>query len=180
MGVEVVGFETVEAPVEIVASSVRDNVTEEKENGKVDEASPPKKSHEPIKFGSHVDEPVKKEANGVASSDAANFPKDAADEWPAQKQVHSFFLVRFRQYDDPKIMSKLDQAALETEKRNQARFKITEQLKAKRVSFVNSFKWRYSVDFFSSSYFNMFYKIERLEGLVFLHCGFSFRLVGMS
>ena len=123
MGVEVVGFEMVQGPVESVTIG-------DKENGKLDQGP---RSHEPIQFGSHGEEPVKEAENGVSAE--ANFPKDAVDEWPAQKQTHYFYLIRYRPYDDPKIKSKIDQAAIENEKKTQARFKITEQLKAKRVSF---------------------------------------------
>ncbi|XP_060669006.1 proton pump-interactor 1 [Ziziphus jujuba] len=122
MGVEVVGFEMVEGPVETVTGGDKP-VLHEKENGKLDQAP------ETIKFGSHGEELVKEEENGVSDS---NFPRDAVDEWPAPKQIHSFYLIRYRPYDDPKIKAKIDQAAIEIEKRTQARLKITDALKAKR------------------------------------------------
>lgn len=127
MGVEVAGFEMVQGPVETV--TVGDNsVLHEKENGKLDEGL---RSHEPIQFGSHGEEPVKEEQNGLSE---VKLPKDAVDEWPAPKQIHYFYFIRYRPYDDPKIKAKIDQAAIEVEKRTQARIKITDQLKAKRVS----------------------------------------------
>lgn len=125
MGVEVAGFEMVQGPVETVA--VGDgSVLHEKENGKLDQGL---SSHEPIQFGSHGEEPAKEDENGVAD---AKLPKDAVDEWPAPKQIHSFYFVRYRPYDDPKIKAKIDQASTESEKRTQARLKITDQLKARR------------------------------------------------
>ena len=127
MGVEVVGFEMVEGPVETLTGGDK-SVLHEKENGKLDQGTG---QNETIKFGSHGEEPIKEEENGVSD---ANFPKDAVDEWPAPKQIHSFYFVRYRPFDDPKIKAKIDQAAIEIEKRTQARLKITDALKAKRVS----------------------------------------------
>lgn len=125
MGVEVAGFEMVQGPVESVTAG-DSSVLHEKENGKLDQGP---RSHEPIQFGSHGEVPAKEEENGVVD---AIPPKDAVDEWPAPKQIHSFYFVRYRPYDDPKIKVKIDQASIESEKRIQARLKITDQLKAKR------------------------------------------------
>ncbi|KAL5564388.1 hypothetical protein UlMin_027552 [Ulmus minor] len=125
MGVEVAGFDMVEAPVEIVTGGDNSGLAE-KENGKLHQGQI---SHEPIKFGSHGEEPVKETENGISD---ANFPKDAVDEWPAPKQIHSFYFIRYRPYDDPKIKAKIDLASIEVEKRTQARLKITDALKAKR------------------------------------------------
>ncbi|KAK4576772.1 hypothetical protein RGQ29_027349 [Quercus rubra] len=127
MAVEVVGFEMIQAPVEIVAEEdTVATVLHGKENGILDQGPG---LEEPIKFGSHGDEPVKVEGNDVSD---ANFPKDAVDEWPAPKQIHSFYFVRYRPFDDPKIKAKIDQADKEIQRKNQARFQITEALKAKR------------------------------------------------
>ncbi|KAJ6332977.1 hypothetical protein OIU77_008935 [Salix suchowensis] len=125
MGVEVVAPEMVQAPIDGV-SEVDKSVLHEKENGKLGKVSG---LTEPIQFGSHGEEPVK--AEGIDVTDA-NLPKDAVDEWPAPKQVHSFYFVTYRPYDDPKIKAKIDQAEKEIQKRNQSRFQITEELKAKR------------------------------------------------
>ncbi|KAJ7948661.1 proton pump-interactor 1-like [Quillaja saponaria] len=125
MAVEVAGFEMVQGPVDNVTEGDK-SVLHEKENGKLDQE--PGVS-EPIKFGSHGDEPVKE---GKDVSDA-NIPKDAVDEWPAPKQIHSFYFVRLRPYDDPKIKAKIDQADKEISKKNQARFQLSEALKAKRT-----------------------------------------------
>ncbi|KAG6634437.1 proton pump-interactor 1-like [Carya illinoinensis] len=126
MAVEVVGFEMVQGPVGTVTEGGT-NVLHEKENGKLDQGPG---LNEPIKFGSHGDEPIKGEGNGISD---ANFPKDAVDEWPAPKQIHYFYFVRCRSYDDPKIKAKIDQADKEIQRKNQARFQITEALKAKRL-----------------------------------------------
>ncbi|KAL0306514.1 UNVERIFIED_CONTAM: Proton pump-interactor 1 [Sesamum radiatum] len=88
-----------------------------------------------IKFGSHVvDEPVKGEANKVSES---NLPKDAVDEWPEPKQIHSFYIVRYRALEDQKLKAKLDVAEKELQKKNQARSQIVEKIRAKRVSYGN-------------------------------------------
>lgn len=126
MAVEVEGFEMVQGPVETVTEGDT-TVLPGKDNCKLDQG--PDLNH-PIKFGSHGDEPVKGVGNGISD---ANFPKDAVDEWPAPKQIHSFYFVRYRPYDDPKIKAKVDQADKEVQRKNQARFQIYEALKAKRV-----------------------------------------------
>ncbi|KAI5333217.1 hypothetical protein L3X38_023347 [Prunus dulcis] len=120
MGVEVVGFEAVQGP----AGAMTEGGHSANENGKLDQGN------EPIKFGSHGDESVKKEVNEVS---VANFPKDAVDEWPAPKQTHSFYFVRYQTYDDPKIKAKVDQVSREVETRNNARSQIIDALKAKRT-----------------------------------------------
>jgi len=73
-----------------------------------------------------------KEGDHVAN---VNFPEDAVDEWPAQKQIHTFHFVKYRSYEDPKLKAKIEQANKEIQKKNQGRFQITEALKAKRVRY---------------------------------------------
>ncbi|XP_010539250.1 PREDICTED: proton pump-interactor 1-like [Tarenaya hassleriana] len=120
MGVEVGksdGFEVASSPFEGKAE----------QNGKLVHGKGEKVS---IKFGSH-DEPSKgEENNNVFGSDT---PKDIIEEWPAAKQVHSFFFVRYRPFEDPKIKAKLDQADKELQKLNRARAGVVEELKAKRA-----------------------------------------------
>lgn len=82
---------------------------------------------ETIKFGSHGDESVKGEASNVADS---NILKNAAEEWPAPRQIHSFYFVRCRLYHDPSSKAKIDPLDKEISKKSQARFQITEALKA--------------------------------------------------
>lgn len=126
MGVEVVGFETAPSPMEAGIEG-ESALLHDKENGKLNQGPG---VTEPIKFGSHGDEPVKGEGNNVSD----NFPKDVVDEWPAPKQIHSFYFIKYRSYDDPKIKAKIDQADKEIQRRNQARYQITEALKAKKVN----------------------------------------------
>ena len=127
MGVEVVGSDMAQVSVDKV-TEVDNSFLHDKENGKLDKDPV---HNEPIKVGSHGEEPVKEEENNAAD---ANFPKDAIDEWPAPKEIHSFYFVRCRPYDDPKIKAKIDQADKEMQKWNKARFLLTDELKAKRVS----------------------------------------------
>ncbi|KAK4484712.1 hypothetical protein RD792_007304 [Penstemon davidsonii] len=83
-----------------------------------------------ITFGSHgVEEPPKVEVNKVSES---NLPKDAVDEWPEPKQIHSFYVVKYRPIEDQNLKVKLDLAEKELQKKNQARVQIIEKLKAKR------------------------------------------------
>lgn len=126
MGVEVVksgGFEVAPAPFE----------GKPENNGKLDQGNGDKVS---IKFGSHGEPPKKAEEknNKVLNSDV---PKDAVEEWPAAKQIHSFYFIKYRPYADPKMKAKLDLADKELEKLNKARVGVLEKLKAKRVSFRN-------------------------------------------
>lgn len=121
MGVEVLhfgGFEVVPAPFEVT-------------NGKMDQCKGDKVS---IKFGS-LGEPPKKaqENNNNNNVLISDVPKDAAEEWPAGKQIHSFYFVKHRHFDDPKIKAELDLAEKELEKLNKARAAVFDQLKAKRV-----------------------------------------------
>ncbi|KAF2286038.1 hypothetical protein GH714_009851 [Hevea brasiliensis] len=125
MGVEVVVSEMVQVPVETVVE-LDNSFMHEKENGKLDKESGIK---ETINFGSHEEEPAIQEGDEVADS---KFPKDAVDEWPAPKQIYTFYFVRYRPFDDPKIKSKIDQFDREIQKSSQSRFQITEELKAKR------------------------------------------------
>ncbi|KAK7401818.1 hypothetical protein VNO78_13610 [Psophocarpus tetragonolobus] len=125
MAVEVVGFEMVQGPVENGVEGGKP-ILHEKENGKQEKDVG---AAEAIKFGTHGDESAKGEGNDVAG---LNAPKEAAEDWPAPKQIHSFYFVRWRPYDDPTIKSKVDQLDKEISKKNQARFQVTEALKAKR------------------------------------------------
>lgn len=122
MGIEV-GSEMTQVPVETV-TEVNNSFLHE-ENGNLDKESGFK---EPIKFGSHDEEPAK-EGGDIAD---AKFPKDAADEWPAPRQIHSFYFVRYRPFEDPKIKAKIDLVDREIQRTNQSRFQILEELKAKR------------------------------------------------
>lgn len=98
----------------------------DKENGKVD-------ASEPITFGSHgVDEQqAKGEAKSVVN---ANVPKDAVDEWPEAPQIHSFWCVKYRQYEDPTLKAKMETVDREIQKTNQRISQIIEQLKPKRAA----------------------------------------------
>lgn len=59
-------------------------------------------------------------------------PKDVKDEWPAPKEIHTFYYVKFRSYEDLQLKLKTDQADKDLQKKNQARYQITEALRAKR------------------------------------------------
>ncbi|KAL0739059.1 hypothetical protein Bca4012_015269 [Brassica carinata] len=118
MGVEVVksgGFEVAPAPFEGKPET----------NGKADKFA--------IKFVSHDEPTPKKAAEEKKNVSISDVPKDAAEEWPAAKQIRSFYFVKYRHFDDPKIKAKLDVADKELEKLNKARSAVFEQLKAKRA-----------------------------------------------
>ncbi|CAM8992202.1 unnamed protein product [Rhodiola kirilowii] len=117
MGVEVGGFEVADAPAGAGSIPVL------QENGLVDAGV-----NGSIKFGSHGDEPAK-----VAASKVSDGHKDAVDEWPAPRQVHSFYFIRYRPYDDIKLKAKKELIEKEVEKKTQARFQITEKIRAKKT-----------------------------------------------
>ncbi|XP_004244233.1 proton pump-interactor 1 [Solanum lycopersicum] len=122
MGVEVEA-KLVHVPVE--AGTEQINLL--KENGKPNHVSG---ITEPIKFGSHGTEEPKEEISRIPVS---NVPKDAVEDWPEPKQVHSFYTVKFRRFDDPKLKARIELAEKELQKKNQARSQIIEKLKAKRA-----------------------------------------------
>ncbi|XP_010433357.1 PREDICTED: proton pump-interactor 1 isoform X2 [Camelina sativa] len=121
MGVEVVngGFEVAPAPFE----------GKPDKNGKPDQVKGDKVS---IKFGSHGEPPKKAEEtnNKVLNADV---PKDAAEEWPAARQIHSFYFIRYHSLKDPKMKAKLEAAEKELEKLNKARGAVLNDLRAKRT-----------------------------------------------
>ncbi|KAF8413867.1 hypothetical protein HHK36_001861 [Tetracentron sinense] len=126
MAVEVLGADITEVPMGNVSEGDSNHLNE-KDNGKLNQAPG---LDEPIKFGSHgMDGPVKGEGDPIME---VNFPKDAVDEWPAPKQIHYFYFVKFRSHEDPKLKAKIEHADKDIQKKNQARFQITEALKAKR------------------------------------------------
>ncbi|GLU23358.1 hypothetical protein SLE2022_393740 [Rubroshorea leprosula] len=124
MGVEVVGseMEQVETVTEVEKSFLH-----EKENGKLDQDVGDKVA---IKFGSQGEEPVQREETNASD---ANFPKDAVDDWSVPRQIHSFYFVRHRPHDDPKVKAKLEQQDKEIEKLNRARFQLIEDIKARKA-----------------------------------------------
>jgi len=84
-----------------------------------------------IKFGSHgMDEPAKEDGKNVSE---ANLPNNAADEWPEPSQIHSYYIVKYRSFEDQNLRGKLELAEKELQKKNQARFQITEKLREKRA-----------------------------------------------
>ncbi|XAR68328.1 hypothetical protein NMG60_11003416 [Bertholletia excelsa] len=127
MDAEVVKSEVGQVSVEsgnVESSSLLDH----KENVTLHEGTG---TNESIKFGSHVtDELVDKEGTKAPE---VNFPKDVVDEWPAPKQIHSFYFVKYRSYEDPKLKAKLDLADRDIQKKTQARSQILDKLKEKRA-----------------------------------------------
>lgn len=111
--------------VEVVESNASLNV----EDGS-DTKMPAENGKVSIMFGSHGGEEPKAEANKVSES---SLPKDAVDEWPEPKQIHSFYAVRYRPIEDQSLRAKQDVYDRELQKLNQARAQKVDQLKAKRV-----------------------------------------------
>ncbi|KAG4149787.1 hypothetical protein ERO13_D05G355100v2 [Gossypium hirsutum] len=124
MGVEVVDSGLAQLSIDKVTEVDKSFLHE---NGKLDKDPV---YNNPIDVDSHSEEPDKEEKNGASDPD---FRKDAVDEWPAPKQIHSFHFIRYRFYEDPAIKAKLDQADKEIQKWKKARFKLTDELKAKRA-----------------------------------------------
>ncbi|WOH02985.1 hypothetical protein DCAR_0522375 [Daucus carota subsp. sativus] len=121
MGVESLETELPHVPVE---TKLEGDILLQKENGILNQDSG-------ITFGSHgTEEPVKKEASNLPEN---TIPKDAVDEWPEPKQIHTFYMVKYRLYDDQKTKFKLDQADKELRKFNQAQNQIMEKIRAKKA-----------------------------------------------
>ncbi|KAK7257203.1 hypothetical protein RIF29_31004 [Crotalaria pallida] len=127
MATEAEGFEMVQGPVENGAEGDK-SVLHEQENGKSEQDPGVEES---VKFGSHGDESAAEKENGVSDSSA---PKDVAEEWPESKEIHSFYFVRLRRYDDPSIKPKIDKLDKEMGEKNLVRIELTDAIKAKRVS----------------------------------------------
>ncbi|KAL4204877.1 hypothetical protein AMTRI_Chr01g134400 [Amborella trichopoda] len=130
MGVEILATQV---PAE-EGKEVENTLSHETEGGKPVQSS---EAEPAMKFdvldGSHgANGSIKGGAEGVGD---ISFPKDASDEWPETK-VHTFYFIRFRSYEDPKLKIKIEQADKELQKKNQDRYQITEALKAKRAERV--------------------------------------------
>lgn len=122
MGVDHLETELAHVSVE---TKTEGNILLHKENGILNQDSG-------IKFGSHGTEETGK--NDVNNLPENSISMDAVDEWPAPKQIHTFYMVKYRSYDDQKTKGLLDQADKELKNINQARYQMTEKLRAKRVS----------------------------------------------
>ncbi|KAK4342067.1 hypothetical protein RND71_037883 [Anisodus tanguticus] len=118
MGIDV---EAKHVPVETGSNLLKENGTANHGSG-ITEA---------IKFGSHGTEEPKKE--DVSRVPVSNVPKDVVEDWPEPKQIHSFYTVKFRRFEDPKLKAKIELAEKDLQKKNQARSQIIEKLKAKRA-----------------------------------------------
>lgn len=119
---EVVGAET--APAEVKVSDGEVNLFQEKES-----KATAKEREEAAVFGSET------------TTNAADMapPKDAKDEWPEPKQTYAFYFVKIRSFEDPKLRAKLELADKEFQKKIQARSKLIEALRAKKVLFLHVF-----------------------------------------
>lgn len=119
---EVIGAET--APAEVKVSDGEVNLFQEKES-----KATAKEREEAAVFGSETT------TNAVDMAP----PKDAKDEWPEPKQTYAFFFVKIRSFEDPKLRAKLELADKEFQKKIQARSKLIEALRAKKVLFSHVF-----------------------------------------
>jgi hypothetical protein len=119
MGMEVVGAEI--APAEVKVSDGEVNLFQEKES-----KATAKEREEAAVFGLETTTNV---------TDLAP-PKDVKDEWPEPKQTHAFYFVKVRSFEDPKLRAKLELADKEFQKKIQARSKIIEAVRAKKVLFL--------------------------------------------
>jgi chromosome segregation ATPase len=117
MGMEVVGAET--APVQVNVADGEVALFQDKES-----KATAKEREEAAVFGSD---------NGKAAANDMAPPKDAVDEWPEPKQTYTFYFVKIRSFEDPKLRAKLEQADKEFQNKIQARSKIFEAIKAKKT-----------------------------------------------
>jgi hypothetical protein len=119
MGMEVVGAEAAPAQVKVADGEV--NLFQDKES-----KATAKEREEAVVFGSDIGKAA------VNGSDMAP-PKDAVEEWPEPKQTYSFYFVKIRSFEDPKLRAKLEQADKDFQNKIQARSKIFEAIKAKKT-----------------------------------------------
>jgi hypothetical protein len=123
MGMEVVGTEAAPAEVKITDGEV--NLFQENES-----KATAKEREEAVLFGSDNSTAT---ANGAANGADLAPPKDAEEDWPEARKTHSFFFVKIRLLEDPKLKMKIDQAEKDFQKKIQARSQIFEAIKAKKV-----------------------------------------------
>ena len=116
---EAVGAEA--APAEVKVSDGEVNLFQEKES-----KATAKEREEAAVFGSETTTNV---------ADLAP-PKDVKDEWPEPKQTYAFYFIKIRSFEDPKLRAKLEQADKEFQKKIQARSKLIEAVRAKKVFFL--------------------------------------------
>uniref|UniRef100_A0A0D9XCQ7 Proton pump-interactor 1 n=1 Tax=Leersia perrieri TaxID=77586 RepID=A0A0D9XCQ7_9ORYZ len=121
MGMEVVGTEPAPAEVKIADGEV--NLFQE------NESKAAKEREEAVLFGSDKSTAV---ANGAVNAADLAPPKDAKEDWPEARKTHSFFFVKIRSLEDPKLKEKLDQAEKDFQKKIQARSQIFDAIKAKK------------------------------------------------
>lgn len=119
---EVVGAEAAPAQVKVADEEVA--LFQDKES-----QATAREREEAAVFGS---DNGKAAANAPNGSDMAP-PKDAADEWPEPKQTYTFYFVKVRSFEDPKLRAKLEQAEKDFQNKIQARSKIIEAIKAKKT-----------------------------------------------
>ncbi|KAJ8483637.1 hypothetical protein OPV22_016122 [Ensete ventricosum] len=117
----------------VVETLEHDTTTQDNVKGTEGDTKQGQGPEEPVSFGL-VDN--SNGANGDAKEGDhltdANLPKDAVDEWPAAKKIHTFYFIRYRTIEDPKLKAKIDNADKEITKSTQTRLQITDALKAKR------------------------------------------------
>ncbi|VAI17548.1 unnamed protein product [Triticum turgidum subsp. durum] len=117
MGMEVAGAEAAPAQVKVADEEV--TLFQDKES-----QATAKEREEAAVFGSD---------NGKAAANDMAPPKDAAEEWPEPKQTYTFYFVKIRSFEDPKLRAKLEQAEKDFQNKIQARAKIIDAIKAKKT-----------------------------------------------
>ncbi|KAK9674115.1 hypothetical protein RND81_12G211800 [Saponaria officinalis] len=121
MGVEVEGSEL----PKVNGGADADAVVHDMENGKANES-------DPIISGLHsVDEEKSKE--DVKDVENTNLPKDATDEWPVEPQVYSFWIVKYRPYEDPKLKLEMEQLDKDIQKKSAQISQIYDEINPKRA-----------------------------------------------
>lgn len=78
-----------------------------------------------------------KDAKEVNNLDGSNMHKNAADEWPEEKKIHSFYFVRVRPSEDQQLKAKIAEADEKLQKIHNNRFDIINKLKEKRVCLLS-------------------------------------------
>lgn len=133
MGVEILGSDHTKGQIISVMANADEDGAQTIESNNVKLFSPPVAAEDSKPAFHGVPNGSPRVDNGEQETALDNgVPKDVKDEWPAPKEIHTFYFVKFRSYEDLPLKLRTDQADKDLQKKIQARYQITEALRAKR------------------------------------------------
>lgn len=133
MGVEILGSDHTKGQIISVMANADEDGAQTIESNNVKLFSPPVAAEDSKPAFHGVPNGSPRVDNGGQETALDNcVPKDVKDEWPAPKEIYTFYFVKFRSYEDLPLKLRTDQADKDLQKKIQARYQITEALRAKR------------------------------------------------